>query len=590
MDKTIARLQDKIAARGDDGKDAPTLTRKLEQGMKRRSVIIKTASAGLDADVLNTIFTSRPGEMDEDMLLESSNVAEAVGKIKMRRSRQEIDVETENNEDYDEDVEGSNDGQDGHLHSPVGTRALTCEISSPGREDAKASIRSCPISSAAKFARSSPPPTFKMGCSTKSMVKPETSLDPQPARRNKRGTGPFKGRRGVTTSSSSSTGIIRTTRSAAAAAAAAAAGAAFSATTPLAGSAAPATRTNETSSVAPAAQNSGESANGSLSTKIMNSPHLGVSSVSSSSARECFPRKVAPMAGFSGVFGTGVRPSSATSGGGYCGGGFGSKYIAGAIGGTAAHAQTAHMSPWSGVTCDGAPRLGNWQPPQYPLVSPIRRLADGSPESRTTMTPIESLSDNFQLESPPALPTPASPSQSHQAYLQQQHPYPYGCQPIAWLPGQFPSPQHFPYGGPVEAASAVDTRYMSAQRRHAFGALSSTTLEHEPPTTAGSRVGVVAKDSGGGAGSEKDGDNSPTASGVGNNVNDNGGTGGEDSVKNGARSGLMPTSGGNIAKASSSRTPTGPPSSDIPARRTGFMSYLLHQLPNTTPVTRTAFG
>lgn len=89
LDKTIVRLEEKIASRTDGGRDAPSLSRKLEQATKRRSVVIKTASAGLEVDVLNTIFTCRPGDIDEDLLLESSDVAGVVESIQARNNMRE---------------------------------------------------------------------------------------------------------------------------------------------------------------------------------------------------------------------------------------------------------------------------------------------------------------------------------------------------------------------------------------------------------------------------------------------------------------------------------------------------------------------
>ena len=107
LDKTISRLEDKIKARQDGGKDAPSLIRKLTQARKRRSVIIKTASAGLDAAVLNSIFTCRPGDIDEDFLLSSTDVAEAVEKIKFSL---EVDHKDDEPEESESESDDNNDG------------------------------------------------------------------------------------------------------------------------------------------------------------------------------------------------------------------------------------------------------------------------------------------------------------------------------------------------------------------------------------------------------------------------------------------------------------------------------------------------
>lgn len=116
LDKTTSRLEEKIKARKDDGKDAPSLDRKLTQARKRRSVIIKTASAGLDAAVLNSIFTCRPGDIDEDFLLASNDVAKAVEKIKFNSEvvHKNADTGSESDDDSDDDDdEDDEDGSDG---------------------------------------------------------------------------------------------------------------------------------------------------------------------------------------------------------------------------------------------------------------------------------------------------------------------------------------------------------------------------------------------------------------------------------------------------------------------------------------------
>ncbi|CAM9439331.1 unnamed protein product, partial [Laminaria digitata] len=104
LDKTISRLEEKIKVRRASGKEAPSLVRKLTQSRKRRGVIIKTASAGLEADVLNSIFTCRPGDIDEDLLLKSTDVAKAVEMIRpsLRAGHKESGSEEED-EDYEED-------------------------------------------------------------------------------------------------------------------------------------------------------------------------------------------------------------------------------------------------------------------------------------------------------------------------------------------------------------------------------------------------------------------------------------------------------------------------------------------------------
>ena len=110
LDKTTSRLEEKIKARKDSGKEAPSLKRKLTQAKKRRSVIIKTASAGLDATVLNSIFTSRPGDIDEDLLLASTDVAKAVEQI---QSTLEIDhKKSESGSDSHDTDDGDSDNDD----------------------------------------------------------------------------------------------------------------------------------------------------------------------------------------------------------------------------------------------------------------------------------------------------------------------------------------------------------------------------------------------------------------------------------------------------------------------------------------------
>lgn len=113
LDKTITRLEEKIKARHDGGKDAPSFVRKLTQARKRRSVIIKTASAGLDPAVLNSIFTCRPGDIDEDFLLSSTDVAEAVEKIKFSLEADPKDDDPESESESDDGNDDNDDGDDG---------------------------------------------------------------------------------------------------------------------------------------------------------------------------------------------------------------------------------------------------------------------------------------------------------------------------------------------------------------------------------------------------------------------------------------------------------------------------------------------
>ncbi|CAM9139107.1 unnamed protein product [Chrysoparadoxa australica] len=77
LDKSIRRLQSKLdAAMADKGSrniSTEALEEKLEQVQMKRMLIVKTASAGLEPTVLNAIFATRPGELDEAALLRSGD-------------------------------------------------------------------------------------------------------------------------------------------------------------------------------------------------------------------------------------------------------------------------------------------------------------------------------------------------------------------------------------------------------------------------------------------------------------------------------------------------------------------------------------
>ncbi|CAM9579322.1 unnamed protein product, partial [Hapterophycus canaliculatus] len=181
LDKTTLKLEEKIKARSDGGKEAPSLVRKLTQAKKRRSVIIKTASAGLDANVLNSIFTSRPGAIDEDLLLSSTNVAEAVGKIHSALEIDHRNSESESEAESDDGSDGSScssscsgscsgsgsdhypDEHAGRCSSSAGKPSPSTPKNTPDIHTAFATLPSFSKSPTGAKSVSAPPPAFEPG-------------------------------------------------------------------------------------------------------------------------------------------------------------------------------------------------------------------------------------------------------------------------------------------------------------------------------------------------------------------------------------------------------------------------------------------
>lgn len=227
LDKTIVRLEEKIASRSDGGKDAPSLSRKLEQATKRRSVVIKTASAGLEVDVLNTIFTCRPGDIDEDLLLESNDVAGVVESIQARNNMQEPD--------WKPDPAGDGD------QLGVQQAGSSLQPTARSRPAFKKSVRRIkiaktpslplapPCSSSARLpvvkqlTSATSPPAFDPGCPAKTFIKSEAFVQSSTSQaQNKRIMEAPKDSKAVDTSSSTGEGKASDMAAAAAGAAGAA--------------------------------------------------------------------------------------------------------------------------------------------------------------------------------------------------------------------------------------------------------------------------------------------------------------------------------------------------------------------------------
>ncbi|CBJ30953.1 Putative NIN-like transcription factor [Ectocarpus siliculosus] len=186
LDKTTSKLEDKIKTRRDGGKDAPSLVRKLTQARKRRKVIIKTASAGLDASVLNSIFTCRPGDIDEDMLLSSTDVAKAVEKVQFRQDADHKGSGAESDSAAGDNSDSNSDSDDDDDVESYGPRAKPPSPPPPAAAKKTTRIRAvfaatpafCSKPPAVAKSVASPPPAFEPGGRSKSAATPRPGVEP----------------------------------------------------------------------------------------------------------------------------------------------------------------------------------------------------------------------------------------------------------------------------------------------------------------------------------------------------------------------------------------------------------------------------
>lgn len=486
LDRTIARLEDKISARSDGGKDAPSLVRKLQQAVKRRNVIIKTASAGLEVDVLNTIFTCRPGDIDEDLLLESTDVARAVGRIQHRGNRRCSDSVLEPEEERDEGDRGRP------------SAGQTCSVEQlPGRSGQRKSVRrfsvgkvqsSRPFSSSIRSstekqpASPAPPPAFDPGCSVKTFARPEAtveSLSSRPSRKMKEGSVvASKGQKRPTTSLTRSdkgkalrvaAAGARATKAAAAAAGAgeAVATASSSETSRASNGSAPAEKT--VVSVAPEPQ-----------------PTCFTAALVDIGAP---PGTFRPMLGYSNEFGMrsqrqsvaamgeggSVMPSLAGMGGTGCLKRVSAPETAGEA--AAAKIEAGRPDTYSEVAERErtAMELDDWVMPQTPGPrSPLRvpRSGIATSHSLTITAAVDSVDTKLRFESPPpplSIPPPHASlqwPQSRHTYLQQQFPRRHEHQSqqannyhLNWFQGLYNVPlQQHPFTFPDNGVSPIETK------------------------------------------------------------------------------------------------------------------------------------
>lgn len=565
LDKTLSRLEEKINARMDGGKDAPSLVRKLTQARKRRGVIIKTASAGLEADVLNAIFNCRPGDIDEDLLLKSTDVAKTLEQMK---PLQRVGLKDTDSEDDDEE-DNSTNGRSYMLEKSSSSASRKLSV----RATTTPLLRTAKPSSLANLTGSMHPPAFEPG--TKSGLKKfngkpgvKTGANeelPTPARRYKKeAAASIKGRKGVTAAAvTSSAGAAASISRKAAVAAAAAA-------------------------VFPQGQGS---------FAFDGSSDGSVASVAGESLSRCSspvfpfgssPGARPPMTGYSGVFGMGLHPPSAAGGGNGSTTSSAKRTGSESSGRTssvqartavAAHVQSAQMSGWRAAMEKRAVNFAEWcgatSSPQS-SASPLH-LSDATPDSPTMIATVNNFDSKLRVESPPPGPLlsspvpPPPPPHGHHTYLQQQFQHPHqphsSLHNLNWVQGQYPGQQPFVFS--ADAAPPINTRNAANQGGtrgfHAFSrANSSDDAKEDDLATIGSTGGGVCSSLGGDGGGGGGGDG-------------NGGGGGA-AVGGAAAIGVPATTkSGDVAAMEQPITST---TDGAAPTRTGFMSFLLHQSPD----------
>lgn len=595
LDKTIARLENKIKARRDGGKDAPSLSRKLSQGKKRRSVIIKTASAGLEADVLNTIFTCRPGDIDEDLLLESSDVAKAVGKLTPRRGSGSGHHAKVDSEEDDENDGGGDNGEEGSCFTrksspPSGGASSNKKPASRGLVKTAAPRSSASFSSSSSSS-SSIPSSCKKPSSGRGSAKVSESLHPpafEPA-------GPFSTtfsnrvkKADSKAAETKATSVKRHKKGGGGVAPAAIKGG--KGVTATSAAAAP-TLPKGKSTVK-------------LSLRDLNAPGSSsngagggvVSMVDGSLSGGCpsptFPfgvspgGGVAPMAGYSGIFGMGLGAPPAVTGGGSRGVGYMST-AQGAVSyaresaaeqsnnEVAAHIEGSQRrtAGWHGVAAEKQAasfvdwRLGRAMTPQVGPAWQLSASDVAGSDSSTMASTADLFTSKLRLEPPPQGQLTSSPSlpplppgihaymQQHQFPGQQhQHPH-HHFHHLNWVQATYAGPPQQPHAFAMDAMSPV----VPGAGGHAGGG-------HGPP--------AVSKTADGG-------DETEAGMAAARGTATSGGTGG--GVCGGGGDGDVAAGGGAAGAATGNNSGDSATAARAGVRRTGYMSFLLHQSPNCPP-------
>ncbi|CAM9415666.1 unnamed protein product, partial [Scytosiphon promiscuus] len=494
LDKTTLKLEEKIKARNDGGKDAPSLVRKLTQAKKRRSVIIKTASAGLDATVLNSIFTCRPGAIDEDLLLSSTNVAEAVEKV---HSALEVDHKSSGSEsESDGDSDGGSGSGSDHDLDEHDVRDTGLETKpSPGNAKTSPGINMDianvpPFLKASTVAKSfsAPPPAFEPGGRPKDVASKEVGrkrrdidgpASTQAVARPRAGAKHGKKTERAMASAKRTRKVV--------------------ASKSKGRQHATAGRDGSYTPASPCLDGSGESLGG-----IREAGGSGADLTSLSFGNP--PRGRAQATGYSGsgVFGIGLRHQSS---------GVSSERIASTIpsgAASAARLSSRIVDPPRPRAVPGIPR------PQESTRTPARADAvgkralgyrewrggascsqstpssqrhlghTGSESPTATAAALDGFDSRLSLESPSRGPhhasaapqTPPQPLHPHGRYPYLIHPhFPPHHRPhphpsfhnLGWVGGQYPWLPHQPYGFPVELMSPIDTRLPPPPQRGSSG-------------------------------------------------------------------------------------------------------------------------
>lgn len=554
LDKAISRLEEKINARKDGGKDAPSLRRKLAQGKKRRSVIIKTASAGLEVGVLNSIFTCRPGQIDEDMLLNSPDVAKVLKNIKPSLQSSPKDSGSEDEDDeYDGDDGGGYASSVSLSSSPKKTR-----IGSEAKTSFSYNQTGLPH-----------PPAFEPGGYTSGVAKKgdtKPGKEPSAKAESLMLTTRIKGEPSAAVDSQKAAKPAWTYRASDSASKLPSAAAASS---------------------SPSRPYRFEGSTGGSTTSANDESSPGCLSPAFTFAGS--PGSRAPITTYSGVFGMSLNSPTIsgrekgptvpiTKGTGIeISGGIPSGQVQAEV---VPPLQGMRVPGWCGAGGKRAVGFGEWCGATLsPQMSPSpQHLSDTPPDSPTISSTLDNFNSKLRLESPPrgqpfsSAPPPPPPPHGHHTYLlQQQFPHQANFHHHNWLQGHYPGPSQ-PYGFPLEVTSPADTRLVPDQGKirnfHAF-----STVDDKGDVNANSPVaaGSIA------------GDGIPKSGWGGSIHSENRGT-----VGMGAAQGAL-TSTGKVTATKNGANPNptekagDPNTGGVGPRRTGFMSFLLHQSPNSPP-------
>ena len=278
------------------------------------------------------------------------------------------------------------------------------------------------------------------------------------------------------------------------------------------------------------------------------------------------PRSRAPITAYSGVFGAGLHhQSSSTNGKGQksVGDPFGRSPSAAQLKGGegASHMQQAAQMPaWAGAGGKRAMGYGEWRRGMSSSQSsPLQQqqqqqLSDARADSPTTAATLDSFNLKLSLESPTrggtALPPPPPPPPHHGYPYMLHHHFPHHPQAcfnrINWAPdGRYPGQSQQPHGFPAELMSPVDVHFpfqrhggSGSREFHAFSKVDDTS---EADAACDGAVACGAGD---------------------------------------AAEACADDEGAATEKAAAGATA----SEDPAPRRTGFMSYLLHQRPQSPPL------